>query len=659
DTLILIDIGSDRTDVIATDGESIWLRNLPVGGNHFTRALTKEMKLTFAKAEHLKRNATKAPDPKKLYQAMRPVFQDFVNELQKSINFYSSTHRDHVIKKVVGVGNGFKLPGLQKFLQQNLAYEIEKVDVFRGLDGDEVVKSQAFAENLPSFCVAYGLALQGVKQGRLQTNLLPREIQVQRLIQAKKPWGLAAASFLLVGFTGIYIGNWAFLKSINAEAFAAPQKAAGDATQEFGKLAGEYNTAVSGLETAKTTGTTLLGVDDAERRMDWISVLRTINSALPRSQGDISKMDLEKVEEVNVEYVNAVYLKNLGDWYGTLDETMKGTLVKEDRDKGPEGDGWIFQVLGYTFNERQTQFVLDSILSRYQDPEMRKEGLTHALIRYENFDDEWTPAKGSPLKNIPRVNMLTQMAAVNGGGGALSGMSSSMPGMGMSGMGMSGMSGPPGMSMPGMSGPPGMSMPGMGMSGMGAQGGMYGQGGEGMSPDMMQMQMAMPMDMMMYQQVSTEGGMLMPGGGMFMPEEVATLARTDFEIQFVWTKKPAPPPADPAASADGAATPADPAAPAPADPAAPPPADGATSPEAKPAGEMKDEKTEPKSVDAKPEDAKPADAKSADAKPDEAKPTEGKDAEAKDAEAKPAKPKAEDAKPADAKPADAKPEEAK
>ncbi|MGL5096015.1 MAG: pilus assembly protein PilM, partial [Planctomycetia bacterium] len=46
DTLILIDIGSDRTDVIATDGESIWLRNLPVGGNHFTRALTKEMKLT-------------------------------------------------------------------------------------------------------------------------------------------------------------------------------------------------------------------------------------------------------------------------------------------------------------------------------------------------------------------------------------------------------------------------------------------------------------------------------------------------------------------------------------------------------------------------------------------------------------------------------------
>ena len=42
----------------------IWQRNVPIGGNHFTRALTKELKLTFAKAEHLKRNATKAPDPK-------------------------------------------------------------------------------------------------------------------------------------------------------------------------------------------------------------------------------------------------------------------------------------------------------------------------------------------------------------------------------------------------------------------------------------------------------------------------------------------------------------------------------------------------------------------------------------------------------------------
>ncbi|MEO6811591.1 MAG: pilus assembly protein PilM, partial [Isosphaeraceae bacterium] len=76
-SIVLLDIGADNTDLIITDGVRIWQRNVPIGGNHFTRALTKELKLTFAKAEHLKRNATKAPDPRAVFTAMRGVFNDF------------------------------------------------------------------------------------------------------------------------------------------------------------------------------------------------------------------------------------------------------------------------------------------------------------------------------------------------------------------------------------------------------------------------------------------------------------------------------------------------------------------------------------------------------------------------------------------------------
>ena len=71
----MLDIGADNTDLIITDGTRIWQRNVPIGGNHFTRALTKELKLTFAKAEHLKRNATKAPDPRAIFTAMRRGLQ--------------------------------------------------------------------------------------------------------------------------------------------------------------------------------------------------------------------------------------------------------------------------------------------------------------------------------------------------------------------------------------------------------------------------------------------------------------------------------------------------------------------------------------------------------------------------------------------------------
>src|SRR5580698_8923399 len=182
ESVVLLDIGADNTDLIITDGTRIWQRNVPIGGNHFTRALTKELKLTFAKAEHLKRNATKAPDPRAIFTAMRGVFNDFASEINRSIGFYSSINRTAKIRKVIGLGNGFKLPGLQKFLQQNLSQDVEKLETFFRLAGDDVKTAPQFQENLPSFAVAYGLGVQGLDRSGLRTSLLPPEIEQVRLI---------------------------------------------------------------------------------------------------------------------------------------------------------------------------------------------------------------------------------------------------------------------------------------------------------------------------------------------------------------------------------------------------------------------------------------------------------------------------------------------
>jgi type IV pilus assembly protein PilM len=70
---IVLDMGADNTTLLVSNGQKIWIRNVPIGGNHFTRALTKEMKLTFAKAEHLKCNATRSPDPRSVFQALRTI----------------------------------------------------------------------------------------------------------------------------------------------------------------------------------------------------------------------------------------------------------------------------------------------------------------------------------------------------------------------------------------------------------------------------------------------------------------------------------------------------------------------------------------------------------------------------------------------------------
>src|SRR6516162_7512662 len=204
---VALDIGTDSSSLIITDGEKIiWQRPIPLGGNHVTRALTKEMKLTFAKAEHLKRNAAKSPDLAKILKALKPVLTDFVNEVQRSLGYFTNTHRDAHIAFMVGLGSAFRLPGLQKFLGEKLSLDVRKPSSIERVSGDTVVTAPAFVEHLLTFPVAYGLCLQGLKLSRLTTNLLPQEIQFDRQIRAKKPWMVAASAALLAGLGILALG---------------------------------------------------------------------------------------------------------------------------------------------------------------------------------------------------------------------------------------------------------------------------------------------------------------------------------------------------------------------------------------------------------------------------------------------------------------------
>ena len=60
--------------------------------------------------------------------------------------------------------------------------------------GDHVLTAPLFQDNLLTFVVPYGLALQTLKLTDIHTTLLPREIAVARKIRRKKPWAVATAA---------------------------------------------------------------------------------------------------------------------------------------------------------------------------------------------------------------------------------------------------------------------------------------------------------------------------------------------------------------------------------------------------------------------------------------------------------------------------------
>ncbi len=194
---LLADVGANKTDLVVADGPRIWTRTIQIGGNDFTEALVKAFKLSFPKAEKLKRSAATSKYARQIFQAMRPVFSDLAQEIQRSVGYYTAMRREARFKKVVGLGNGFRLPGLQKFLEQQLTIPVVRVDSYNKLTGSGAVNAPMLNENVLSFAVAYGLALQGLELSAVGTNLLPDEIARRRLWGRKRPWFAVAGAVLL------------------------------------------------------------------------------------------------------------------------------------------------------------------------------------------------------------------------------------------------------------------------------------------------------------------------------------------------------------------------------------------------------------------------------------------------------------------------------
>ena len=573
DYYVILDMGADNTTLLVSNGRSIWIRNVPIGGNHFTRALTREMKLTFAKAEHLKCNATKAPDPKAVFQAMRPVFNDYVSEIQRSIGYFGSVNRSAKIRKIIGVGNGFRLAGLQKFLQQNLQYEVERLESLEGVTGDSVLTDPLFIDNMMTFAVPYGLALQAIGKTRIRTTLLPPEIAMDRKIRSKKPWAIAAAAGLLLAMGVSTMGSASVLRSYGESKWdeqlkfvAGVQSEIGAQNSAFAATEGEHKAVVEKIDRL---------VAPLEKRAIWMELFKAVNECMPRDDGeqlDVSDITLQNKERI--ESFTTMRTADVAAWHKMFadakPESRLGDFEPRDRTPPEKMEGYIVTLKGFHLhNNEKAEFAMrgrlyldNTLVKNLRQWELNsggvtvpvgKIGISHPILAFSITN------KISYDPNQRAGALLTGGQGGVGGymGGGMAGMGDYMGGGEMEGMSggsygsgkgmMQGMSGgPPGMPGGGSDGSLGLSTgggyPGMSGGGGAGSGGQYGgapgypgmSGGGGGYPGM-----------------SGGGGGYpgMTGGGAAgtnqiglsgplleeqQKEKIQFIDRTDFVVQFVW-----------------------------------------------------------------------------------------------------------------------------
>ncbi len=343
-SVVVMSMGTDTTDLIVTNGARLWLRNIPVGGNHFTKQLSRELKLTHAKAEQLKKNLRQTEDPRQLLQAMRPVFNDLVNEVQRSITFFRSLDKTADINQMVLLGNTAQLPGLRQYLGSQLEIDMSKVDGFHRLSGPGVVDQAPFQENMLSFAPAYGLCLQASNQGRMKTNLLPREIQVERIVEAKKPWILSAVSFLMLGAAvGLLFASTAWYQV--SDDYSSDGKTWAASTREVETSVNRSKSLVSTDEDQKIKLANILKISEeltssSSEKTTWIELYSAIGQWLPKDPRignapvDPKEVPFLDRKTIYIDYIETAFFNDLTQWE-VLAQPIHSKMVM-DANKKPE-----------------------------------------------------------------------------------------------------------------------------------------------------------------------------------------------------------------------------------------------------------------------------------------------------------------------------------
>lgn len=151
--IAVLNIEHDASDLIITDGSVFWVRTIPIGLHAFAGAISKEFKMSETKSLALLSSVEESKYHPQIFQALHPVFNDMVQEIQRSVRFFQSTHRNLNITGVRLVGRS--VSRLDKFLAKNLGLKLLETP-----------------ENIATHCVAHGLALQGLGKAEIKENFL-------------------------------------------------------------------------------------------------------------------------------------------------------------------------------------------------------------------------------------------------------------------------------------------------------------------------------------------------------------------------------------------------------------------------------------------------------------------------------------------------------
>jgi len=161
--LALVNIGASVTNVNVLSGStSLFWRDITFGGNQYTDAIQRELNLSFAEAESLKKGETVGDHTiQQVIPILNSVSDDFAAELRKTLDFFTATSGAERVDNIVLAGGGSGVLNLDSVVRDKFGIAVEIMNPFKNVTFNESeFNPEWLAEVAPSMAIAVGLAIR-------------------------------------------------------------------------------------------------------------------------------------------------------------------------------------------------------------------------------------------------------------------------------------------------------------------------------------------------------------------------------------------------------------------------------------------------------------------------------------------------------------------
>jgi type IV pilus assembly protein PilM len=155
----VVDIGASMLNINALrNGQSVYMREQPFGGNQLTQEIMRHYSLSAEEAEAAKRNGG-LPDTYDT-EVLAPFMDTLALEVARALQFFFTSTQYNQVHHIFLSGGSATIPGLPEVVAERTQVNTLVANPFVGMEISSKIRQAQLSIDAPALLVACGLALR-------------------------------------------------------------------------------------------------------------------------------------------------------------------------------------------------------------------------------------------------------------------------------------------------------------------------------------------------------------------------------------------------------------------------------------------------------------------------------------------------------------------